>query len=325
MKYKDYYEILGIDRKAAEGDIKKAYRKLARKYHPDVSKEADAEERFKELGEAYEVLKDPQKRQAYDQLGSNWQEGEQFRPPPNWGDNVHFTGGPFRTEDISGFSDFFESLFGGGGFGGAGGFGGGRVRQRRPQQRAYGRKGEDLHSKITIDLKDAFHGAARTIQLQVPEVNPYGQIETKLKTIKIKIPKGVTERQKIRLKGQGSPGVGGGQSGDLYLEIHIKKHPYITVEKKNLTLHLPITPWEAALGASVKVPTIDGKISLKIPAGSQSGKKLRLKGRGLPGQTAGDLYIVLQIMTPPAKTEKAKAFYHEMAEKMPFDPRDKLT
>jgi len=329
MEYKDYYKILGVTRDASDADIKKSYRKLARKYHPDVSKEADAESKFKELGEAYEVLKDAEKRKMYDQLGPNWKQGQDFRPPPGWEQEAGFGGfGGFGGQGqagqgagFSGFSDFFETLFGGG----AGGFGG---QGQRPGQRAYQRaqqaKGQDVSSDMTISLKDAFTGVSKTLQLQMPEANQFGQVSHKLKTINVKIPKGIADAQKIRLKGQGSPGMGGGPNGDLYLTVHLQKHPAIDVIKKDLYLSLPITPWEAALGGKVEVPTFSGKIDLKIPANSKSGSKLRIKGRGLPGKNAGDLYIVMQIATPPAENDDEKAFYQSMAEKFSFDPRKLL-
>jgi curved DNA-binding protein len=314
MEFKDYYKILGLDRKASEADIKKAYRKMARKYHPDVSKEANAEERFKEVGEAYEVLKDPQKRTAYDRLGANWKMGEEFRPPPDWQQkDTNFYGGGYTNADASQFSDFFESLFGGLGGGGANFRQGGR-------RTGFHARGEDMHSKIEISLKEAYQGSERTLQLQVPEVNASGQMTTKLKTIRVKIPVGVAEGQQIRLKGQGGPGVGG-EAGDLYLEIKIAKHPSYSLVGRDIYFNLPVSPWEAALGSTVVAATLGGKIELKIPSGSQTGKKLRLKGRGLPGKQAGDLYVIIQIFTPPATTEEAKQLYQEMASKLPFNPR----
>lgn len=313
MKFKDYYEILGLNRTASETEIKKAYRKMARKYHPDVSKEANAEERFKEVGEAYEVLKDPQKRSAYDRLGANWKMGEDFRPPPDWQQkDTRFYGGGYTSADASQFSDFFESLFGG--------LGGGASFRQGGRKAGMHVRGEDIHSKIEISLEEAYHGGERTLQLQVPEVTSSGQMTAKVKTIRVKIPAGISEGQQIRLKGQGSPGMGG-EPGGLYLEIKIAKNPRYSLAGRDIYFNLPITPWEAALGATVVASTLGGKIELKIPTGSQTGKKLRLKGRGLPGKQAGDLYVIIQIFTPPANTEEAKQFYREMANKLPFNPR----
>ncbi len=311
MEFKDYYKIMGVDRNATQDEIKRAYRKLARKYHPDVSKEPDAEARFKEIGEAYEVLKDPEKRAAYDQLGANWKAGQDFRPPPGWDAGFEFSGGGFTGGDTSAFSDFFEALFGRD-FGGA---------HRRSAYRA---KGEDHHAKILIDLEDAFHGANRTITLRIPEVDATGHVHTRERSLKVHIPKGIKQGQRIRLAGQGAPGIGGAPAGDLYLEVEFKPHPFYRVEGRDLYLDLPITPWEAALGAKVKVPTPGGVVDLKIPPNSKSGRKLRLKGRGIPNSPAGDLYVVLQIVVPPADSEKAKALYRQMEKELKFNPRARL-
>ncbi len=313
MKYKDYYNILGIERGASQDDIRKAYRRLARKYHPDVSKEDDAEARFKEINEANEVLKDPQKRSTYDALGNQWNPGQDFRPPP---------GGPgfrqeFRFDGADGgqFSDFFSSLFGGmGGFGEqAGGF-----HSRRSS------RGQNQTAKIRISLEDAYQGASRRLHVDLPQPDANGRMTTRPRTLNVRIPAGVGNGQKIRLAGQGQPGAMGGAKGDLLLEVELEPHPLYQVDGKDLTLNLPITPWEAALGASVAVPTLGGKVNLKIPPGSRSGAKLRLKGRGLPGTPAGDEFVVLQIHTPPADSDQAKAFYQRMAEEMTFDPRQNL-
>ncbi len=312
MEFKDYYKIMGVDRNATQDEIKRAYRKLARKYHPDVSKEPDAEARFKEVGEAYEVLKDPEKRAAYDQLGANWKAGQEFHPPPGWDAGFEFSGGGFTGGDTSAFSDFFEALFGRG-FGGA--------SHRRSTFRA---KGEDHHAKILVDLEDAFHGANRTITLQIPEVDAHGHVRTRQRSLKVHIPKGIRQGQRIRLAGQGAPGIGGAPAGDLYLEVEFRPHPFYRVEGRDLYLDLPIAPWEAALGARVKVPTPGGVVDLKIPPNSKSGRKLRLKGRGIPDSPAGDLYVVLQIVTPPADSEKAKALYRQMAQELAFNPRARL-
>jgi len=307
MEYKDYYKIMGVDRKATQDDIKRAYRKLARKYHPDVSKEADAELKFKELGEANEVLKDPEKRAAYDQLGSNWNAQQGFQPPPDWGTGFEFHGAPPGGGDQRDFSDFFESLFGQG---------------RSPGgSRGFHMQGEDHHAKILIDLEDSFNGASRSISLQMPEVNQDGHVVTRTRTLKVGIPKGIRQGQQIRLAGQGATGMGSGKAGDLYLEIEFRPHRHYRVEGADVYLELPLAPWEAALGASVKVPTPAGAIDLKIPPNSQAGKKLRLKGRGIPAKTPGDLYVVVQIVLPPADDEKARAMYKRMQDELVFNPR----
>jgi curved DNA-binding protein len=310
MEFKDYYEIMGVKRDATQDDIKRAYRKLARKYHPDVSKEARAEERFKELGEAYEVLKDPEKRAAYDQLGSNWKSGQEFRPPPDWDSGFEFRGGGFTPGDSAAFSEFFESLFGRGGSPGA-----------RAGARAFHARGEDHHAKVLIDVEDAFHGATRVITLQVPELDAQGHVRMRERSLNVKIPKGIKPGQQIRLAGQGAPGVGQGGSGDLYLEVKFKPHALYRFEGNDLYLDLPVAPWEAALGGSAKVHTPGGVVDLTIPAGSAGGRKLRLKGRGIPASPPGDLYVVLKIVLPPADTEQAKAFYREMQDKLAFNPR----
>jgi len=310
MQYKDYYKIMGLERDATQDEIKRAYRKLARKYHPDVSKEPDAETRFKEVGEAYEVLKDPEKRAAYDNLGSGWRAGEEFRPPPNWDAGFEFSGGGFTAADMGGFSDFFSELFGGPGAPGQHG-----------HRAHFDTRGQDHHAKVEIDLEDAFRGATRSISLQTPEVDEGGHLRLKQHTLNIRIPKGIREGQQIRLAGQGSPGLGKGAKGDLYLEVHFRQHPLYRVEDRDLHLQLPVAPWEAALGATVQAPTPAGKVDLKIPPESNSGKKLRLKGRGIPGNPAGDLYVTLSIVVPSAKTEQAKQLYRDMADRLAFNPR----
>lgn len=308
MEYKDYYDIMGLDRDATQDEVKRTYRKLARKYHPDVSKETDAELKFKELGEAYEVLKDPEKRAAYDQLGSNWNAQQDFNPPPDWGTGFEFRGGPQGPGAQDDFSDFFESLFGQA----RGPVGGGRGFQMQ---------GEDHHARIMIDLEDSYHGASRSISLQMPEVTPEGHVVTRKRTLKVSIPKGVRQGQQIRLTGQGAKGQGGAGAGDLYLEVDFNPHRFYHVDGVDVSLDVPLAPWEAALGASVKVPTPSGTIDLKVPANSQAGKKLRLKGRGIPAKTPGDLYVVLQIVLPSADTEKVRNIYQQMREEIEFDPR----
>lgn len=316
MEYKDYYKILGVDRSASQDDIKRAYRKLARTYHPDVNKEPGAEAKFKDAGEAYEVLKDPEKRAAYDELGANWQQGQQFRPPPNWDAGFEFSGGGYTDADASQFSDFFEGLFGRARAGGArGGAAGGFAR------REFHAPGEDHHAKIVIPLRDAFTGAKREITLRVPELDDAGHVALKNRTLSVTIPKGIREGQHIRLAGQGSPGIGKGQPGDLYLEVAFAPDPHFRIEGKDVYLELPVAPWEAALGASVKVPTPEGAVMLKIPPGSTKGRTMRLKGKGIPGKPPGDMHAVLKIELPPADTDKAKELYKEMERELPFNPR----
>jgi len=310
MHYKDYYKIMGLSRTSTQDDVKRAYRKLARKYHPDVSKEKDAETKFKELGEAYEVLKDPQKRAAYDKLGTNWKAGEEFRPPPNWDEGFEFKGGGFTGGDASAFSDFFEQLFGRAGF-----------RPSAQGQRGFDQRGQDSHAKIYIDLEDSIHGATRNISLSTPEMDAQGYVQVKHRSLNIKIPKGIKSGQHIRLSGQGDPGSGGGKAGDLLLEIAFNSHPLYRVSATDIYLDLPVTPWEAALGAKIKVPTPEGNIDLKIPPDSRQGTKLRLKGRGLPAKTPGDFFVVLQIALPPANTERAKVIYQKMQQELDFNPR----
>lgn len=317
MEYKDYYATLGVSRTATPEDIKRSYRKLARKYHPDVSKEPNAEEKFKDVQEAYEVLKDTKKREAYDQLGANWKSGQDFRPPPNWQGFNGFQGGGgggFEEADLGGFSDFFSNIFGGRGHQAAG---------RHGQRRGFQQRGRDQNAKINISLEDAFNGATRSVQLDVPEVDAHGQVHHKVRTLKISIPKGVVSGQQLRLAKQGDPGIGEGSAGDLYLELEIKPHRLFTLEGKDLYLTVPITPWEAALGAKITIPTMGGAVDMKIAPGSQSGQKLRLKGRGLPSKSEpGDQYALLQIVTPPANTEAQRGFYEKMAQDLPFNPRE---
>lgn len=312
MEYKDYYKIMGVEKAATQDEIKRAYRKLARKYHPDVSKEPDAEQKFKEVGEAYEVLKDPQKRAAYDRIGSQWREGQPFTPPPDWDAGFEFSGGGFTGGDTSGFSDFFETLFGRGAPFGVG---------KQTYSRNFSAQGQDHRAKILIDLEDAYHGASRLISLQIPELDETGRMINKTRTLNVKIPKGVKAGQQIRLTGQGGSGIGKGRQGDLYLEIAFRKHRHFHAEGLDIYLELLVTPWEAALGATVAVPTLGGAVELKIPPGSQTGHKLRLKGRGLPGNPPGDQFAVLKVVVPPAKSDADKAIYEQMARAMPLNPR----
>ena len=309
MEFRDYYETLGVARDATQDEIKRAYRKLARKYHPDVSKEENAEQQFKALGEAYEVLKDPEKRAAYDQLGANWQGGQDFNAPPDWDAGFEFSGGGFTQGNGQAYSDFFESLFGQ------------SFRDAGRQHHGPTHQGGDRHARVVIDLEDSLNGATRKITFHVPEVDPQGHVKTRERVLNIKIPKGIAPGQSIRLAGQGDPSVGGGKAGDLYLDVEFKKHPLYRLDGADISIDVPIAPWEAALGATVKVPTPSGKVDVKIPAGSAHGKKMRLKDKGLPGKTPGHFYVVLQIVLPPADSPEAEKIYQMMAKELAFNPR----
>ncbi len=314
MRFKDYYAIIEVPRDASQEDIKRAYRRLARKYHPDVSKEAGAEERFKELQEAYAVLKDPSKRAAYDRLGVNWKAGEEFTPPPGWDFDFAFSDAGFAGSEHRTFSDFFDSLFGYGPHGSHASTRGSGFRMRGP----------DRHEKIVISLEDAYSGATRTVQLKVQDADEHGHPITHTRDLKVRIPPGVTQGQRIRLAHQGAPGIGGGPAGDLYLEVVFHPHRLFRPDGRNIHMTLPIAPWEAALGTTITVPTLAGYVDLRIPPGSQSGHRLRLQGRGLPGDKAGDQFVELRIVTPSAQTEAARSIYRNMAREIPFDPRAHL-
>lgn len=307
MKFKDYYEILGVPRTATPDEIKAAYRKLARKYHPDVSKEPNAEARFKELGEAHEVLKDPEKRALYDQMGSQWKSGQDFKPSPGWDAGFEFRGGEGGDFDPD---DFFEAFFGRRGQGGG---------SRRPNVHA---QGEDHHAKVMIDLLDAFRGAQRTITLRMPSYDAQGRMISRERTLDVNIPKGIRAGQHLRLAGQGGPGVGKGGPGDLYLEVGFNPHPVFRVDDRDIYVDLKLAPWEAALGAKVEAPTPEGPIQLTIPPGSSAGRQMRLKGRGIPGTPPGDLFVVLAVTLPPADTDAAREAYEAMARSFKFNPRE---
>jgi curved DNA-binding protein len=311
MEFKDYYKVMGVARDATDAQIKQAYRKLARKYHPDVSKEKDAESRFKEVGEAYEVLKSPEKRAAYDQLGQGHSAGEEFRPPPDWGAGFEFSGAGDRD---SVYSDFFESLFGAQARG--------DPRNRRGAFRPG--RGEDHHAKVLLDLDATLHGGTRQLALRIPEIDADGRLVSKERVLNVQVPKGILAGQHIRLAGQGGRPSGEGTAGDLFIEVEFQPHPLYRVDGRDVYLDLPVAPWEAALGATVKSPTPTGTVELKIPAGSHAGSKLRLKGRGIPANPPGDFFIVLQIALPPANDDKAKAAYAAMAAALPFNPRAHL-
>jgi curved DNA-binding protein len=296
MEYRDYYQVLGVSRSASADEIKRAYRKLARKYHPDVSKETNAEARFKEVQEAYEVLKDPEKRASYDELGASYKQGQQFRPPPGW--QGGFQGG----SGDAGFSDFFSSLFGD-----DSPFGGRAGGRRRPA------RGSDVRARLDLSLEEAYLGGAREIRVDAAGSD---------RTLRVQIPAGVQSGQTIRLAGQGSPGSAG--AGDLLLELVIQPHRLYRVEGRDLSMDLPLAPWEAALGATVAAPTLAGPVDLRIPAGARAGQKLRLRGRGLPGEPPGDQYVVLKIVLPPADTPEAREAFARLARELPFDPRADL-
>lgn len=312
MKFRDYYDILGVARDASSEDIKRAFRKMARKYHPDVSREQDAEASMKAVNEAYAVLSDPEKRAAYDQVGRDYRSGQDFRPPPDWDAGFEFSGRNGSAQNAGDFSDFFSELFGRMG-GASGGYGG---RGHRFETHS-----EDHHAKVMLDLEDAFTGATRQITLRSPRQDAQGRVFTETRTLNVKIPKGLRAGQTIRLAGQGSPGGSGFPAGDLLLEVHFKPHAQLRAEGDDLHMKLPITPWEAALGADIPVALPQGTIKVRIPAGTQNGRQLRVRGKGLPGDPAGDLLLEMAVVLPPADTPQARALYETMAREIPFNPR----
>lgn len=309
MEFKDYYGILGVERGASDDEIRRSYRKLARKYHPDVSKENDAEARMRDVNEAYDVLRDQEKRQAYDNLAAGVSPDGGFQPPPGWDEGFEFHRGAAPGDEAQ-FSEFFSSLFGG-------------ARRHAPQQ-DFRARGEDHHAAIEVDLEDALHGATRDISLRSMRMDDQGRPQMSTRTLSVRIPAGVREGQYIRLGGQGMPGYGGGENGDLYLEVRFKPHARYRAEGRDLYMSLPVAPWEAALGAQVEAPTPGGAVEVSIPAGSANGRKLRLRGRGIPGDPPGDLYLVLELALPPADTEAAKQAYRKMQQDLPFNPRRHL-
>jgi curved DNA-binding protein len=308
LEFRDYYQTLGVAREAPADEVKKAYRRLARKYHPDVSKEPDAEKRMKEVNEAYEVLSDPEKRAAYDQLGRGYQPGQEFRPPPGWDAGFEFSEHGRPGAEAADFSDFFAEIFG---------------RMGRGPRRGGGAQaqGGDHHARILLDLEDAFSGATRQVTLRAPKLDEQGRVTLAEHTLEVRIPKGIREGQVIRLAGQGEPGFGGGKPGDLLLEVQFKPHARFRIDGRDLLLTLPVAPWEAALGAVVRVEPPGGALDVRIPAGAQSGRQLRVRGKGLPADPPGDLLLDIRIVTPPADTPRAKELYETMAREMPFDPR----
>ncbi len=305
MKYKDYYEILGVKRDAGADEIKKAYRKLAQKYHPDVTKDPGGEEKFKEVAEAYETLKSPEKRAAYDQLGRH-RPGEDFQPPPDWGNRYAEEGFSFQDIDL-------EDLFAGLATGRRGGPGGAGFRM----------PGQDYDVAAAIALEDAYRGTEVELSLAVPEFDERGGVRRVPRNFKVRIPKGATDGQRLRLAGQGGKGMNGGRDGDLYITVRLRPHPLYRVSGHDLYLDLPVTPWEAVLGASVEVPTPAGTVALKIPPNTRAGQQLRLGGRGLPRASAeaGALYAVVQIVVPPAAGERERDLYRQLGGASSFDPR----
>ena len=320
MEFKDYYAVMSVEKSATPEDIKRAHRKLARKYHPDVSKEKDAEARFKELAEAYDVLKDPEKRAAYDRLGANYKAGQEFQPPPDWAGSQPERGGysqSFQDGDGQDHSAFFDSLFRG--------MGRGQGAGQQSSHEAFDMHGQDQHAKIQIDIEDSYKGATRTLQLRVQVAGSDGRPRLDDRTIEFVIPKGIRAGQHIRLAAQGGPGMGRGSPGDLYLDVEILPHPLYRTDSYDVLMDLPISPWEAALGAEVVAPTPTGQVEIKIPAGSVNGRKLRVKGRGLPGKTPGDFYFVLKITQPIASSDADKKAYADLqAAFTTFNPRTQI-
>jgi len=308
MQYKDYYQILGVPKDVPADALKKAFRKLARKYHPDVSKEADAEARMREVNEAYAVLSDPEKRVAYDQLGRGHAPGQDFRPPPDWDAGFEFSGQPYGAHETADFSDFFAELFG-------------RMGGHAQPGRGHTGRGEDHHAKVLLNIEDAFTGATRQISLRVPKADAQGRVVLDTRTLNVKIPQGVHAGQIIRLTGQGSPGMNGAAAGDLLLEVQFSAHPRLRAEGRDIYLSLPVAPWEAALGAVVNVELPGGPVQTRLPEGVQRNRSLRVRGKGLPGNPPGDLILELQIVLPPANTPEARAVYENMAKSLAFDPR----
>ena len=316
MEFKEYYKTLGVAQTASADEIKKAYRGLARKYHPDVSKESDASARMAEVNEAYAVLSDPQKRAAFDKLAQRRAAGQDFQPPPGWDEGFEFSDASSPSGSDGDFSEFFNTLF---------------SRAARAHQGGGGRaqmRGGDHHAQISIGLADAYHGATRPLALRETRLDQSGNVVTAERVLDVQIPKGVREGQSIRLRGQGSPGLNGGPAGDLYLEVEFEPDARYRIEGRDVTQTVPVAPWEAALGASIEVPTPSGRVEVNVPAGSNNGRKLRLKGRGVPGASGtepGDLYLELELALPPASNDKARELYQTMAREFSFfNPRERM-
>ncbi|HLV79183.1 MAG TPA: DnaJ C-terminal domain-containing protein [Chthonomonadaceae bacterium] len=315
VQYQDYYETLGVKRDATQQQIQAAFRKLARKYHPDVNKAPDAEEKFKQINEAYEVLRDPEKRQKYDALGPNWRNGQEFTPPPGYGGGVEYRNvSPDELNFEFGggnFSDFFSSLFGGQGLGGRG--------RRAPLRE----RGEDIEAEVTLPLEDIYRGATRMLSLRVPERDSEGRVRETTKNYEVRIPAGTPDGALLRLAGQGGPGFNDGPPGDLFLRVHIAPHPRFRVSGHDLNVEVPVAPWEAALGAQIPVPTLDGTVQATLPPGTGCGKKLRLRGQGLPDRSGkrGDLYAAVRIDVPRSLTEKERELFEQLKSVSTFNPR----
>ncbi|MSU58383.1 MAG: J domain-containing protein [Pedosphaera sp.] len=324
LQYKDYYASLGVPRGASEADLKKAFRKLAREYHPDVAKDKKkAEEKFKEINEAYEVLGDAEKRKRYDELGANWKGGSDFRPPPGW---EQFGGGRPRGRSTAGghpdyefqfggtgFSDFFESFFSSAARPGGARRGGGFTTEAE-----YAERGRDIEGDIMVTLDEVVRGSVRAVNVRTEAVG-----EAKTKTFQVKIPAGVAEGQRLRIAGRGEAGAGGGTAGDLFLRVRLAKHPDFEVRDHNLIYEADLAPWEAVLGANLSVPTLNGRVNIKIPPGTQNGQKLRVRGRGLPEHDGahGDLIVVARISVPPSVTEAERKLWEKLASESGFNPR----
>jgi curved DNA-binding protein len=312
VEFKDYYAALGVEKTATVDQIKRAYRKLARKYHPDLNKAADAEARFKDVAEAYEALHDPERRAAYDALGQDHRDGRSFTPPPGWDSGFEYSGCG-DAEDAQAHSDFFETLFGR------------QAAGARGPRRNASQAGGDHHAKVEIELQDAYRGASRTVSLRTPQVDADGRVTLATRQLVVNITKGVRNGQHLRLTGQGGAGFGEGPAGDLYLEIQIAPHAHFRVDDRDVYIDLPVAPWEAVLGASVTLPTPDGQLQLTVPAGSASGRRLRLKGKGIPSQPPGDLYAVLTIALPPSQTAASREAWTQLATTFAdFNPRQAL-
>ncbi|KAF5041482.1 Curved DNA-binding protein [anaerobic digester metagenome] len=319
MEYKDYYTLLGVAKGASQEEVGKAFKKLARKYHPDLNPDnPEAEAKFKEINEAYEVLKDPEKRKLYDSLGPNWKDGQNFQPPPGF-ENFQFRSGGFGGE---GFSDFFETIFGGaGGFGGGGSYGGGRFGGD-PFGRTMRSRGHDAEVRLNLTMEEAYRGGRKTLTLQEQARGADGRPQMQSKTLEVNIPSGIKDGAKIRLAGQGSPGMGGGPAGDLLLQVTIAEHPLFRLEGVNVVYDLRLAPWEAVLGCTVRIPTLDGPVDMNIPAGVSSGQKLRLAGKGLgKGESQGDQFVRMVIRSPKNLTDKERQLWQELAEISSFQAR----